>query len=112
MILRECSDPISIVQRWPSAGIVDLLPPLTLRIEGMDCASCAAKIETAVKRLPGVSEVEVNYGRRAMSLALDEDRTPRAAVQAKISALGYTAIDPDAAPVPAIHGTADDSDRA
>jgi Cd2+/Zn2+-exporting ATPase len=86
--------------------------PLTLRIEGMDCASCAAKIETAVKRLPGVSEVEVNYGRHAMSLALDEDRTPRAAVQSKISALGYTAIDPDAAPVSAIHGTADDSDRA
>jgi len=84
--------------------------PLTLRIEGMDCAACAAKIETAVKRLPGVSEVEVSYGRRALSLALDEDRTSRAAVRAKIDALGYTAIDPDTAPVSAPHGI-DDGDR-
>ncbi|CAB3712914.1 heavy-metal-associated domain-containing protein [Trinickia soli] len=27
---------------------------LKLRIEGMDCASCALKIENALKRLPGV----------------------------------------------------------
>ncbi len=30
--------------------------PYRLRIEGMDCASCALKIETAMQRLPGVSQ--------------------------------------------------------
>ena len=31
-----------------------------LRVEGMDCASCAAKIEAALRRVPGVSEVGVS----------------------------------------------------
>lgn len=69
------------------------LESLKIRVEGMDCASCAAKIETALKRLPGVDTVDVSYGSGMVSLTLDEDRTPRAAVRTKISALGYTPID-------------------
>ncbi len=30
------------------------------RVEGMDCAGCAAKIDTAVRRLPGVEDVSVS----------------------------------------------------
>jgi len=67
---------------------------LKLRIEGMDCGACAEKIETAVKRLPGVGNVSVNYGRELLSLTLDEDRTPRAAIDERIKALGYTPFDP------------------
>ena len=85
---------------------------LRLRIEGMDCAACASKIETAVKRLPGVSDVEVSYGRQAMSLALDEDRTPRAVVQAKINALGYAAFDTDADPASISQAAREHSDGA
>ena len=33
---------------------------LSWKVEGMDCASCVAKVTTAVERLPGVSAVEVN----------------------------------------------------
>jgi Cd2+/Zn2+-exporting ATPase len=32
---------------------------LKLRIEGMDCGACAVKIENAMKRLPGVSDINV-----------------------------------------------------
>ena len=31
------------------------------RIEGMDCADCAAKITKGVRLLPGVSQVELNF---------------------------------------------------
>ena len=27
------------------------------RVEGMDCAGCATKIDTAVRRMPGVEDV-------------------------------------------------------
>ena len=30
------------------------------RVEGMDCASCASKIDTAVRRMPGVTDVSVS----------------------------------------------------
>ncbi|PZW39855.1 Cd2+/Zn2+-exporting ATPase [Humitalea rosea] len=83
--------------------------PLTLRIEGMDCASCAAKIETAMKRLPGVGAVEVNYGAQSLSLVVDEDRTSTDTISARIRALGYTPIaprDPAAGPHGHDHGPA------
>jgi len=31
------------------------------RVEGMDCAGCASKIDTAVRRLPGVEDVSVPW---------------------------------------------------
>src|SRR3990172_13286768 len=35
---------------------------LTLSVEGMSCAGCVAKIESAVKTLPGVTEVAISLG--------------------------------------------------
>ena len=32
----------------------------TWRVTGMDCASCVAKVEKAVSRLPGVQDIQVN----------------------------------------------------
>jgi len=63
--------------------------PLKLRIEGMDCAACAQKIETAMARLPGVSDVDVSYGAGTLALRLDADRTPVQAIEQQIRALGY-----------------------
>ncbi|MGA0531211.1 heavy metal translocating P-type ATPase [Hansschlegelia sp. KR7-227] len=71
---------------------------LKLRIEGMDCGSCAAKIETAMRRLPGVADVEVSVAGESLSLTLDEDRTSRATIKAKIAALGFHALDPAPGP--------------
>ncbi|GAA3846502.1 heavy metal translocating P-type ATPase [[Pseudomonas] carboxydohydrogena] len=67
---------------------------LKLRIEGMDCGACATKIENAMKRLPGVSEIDVNYSLQSLSLVVDEDRTSRHAIEAKIKALGYAPVAP------------------
>ena len=67
---------------------------LKLRIEGMDCGACAVKIENAMKRLPGVSDIDVSYGLQSLSLVVDEDRTSRATIEAKISALGFTTVVP------------------
>jgi len=61
-----------------------------MRVEGMDCGACALKIETALKRLPGTSDIAVNFGTKTLALKLDEDRTARATVAATIRGLGYT----------------------
>lgn len=67
---------------------------LKLRVEGMDCGACALKIENALKRLPGVNEVSVNYGLQSLALALDEDRTSPRTIEDRIKALGYLPIGP------------------
>ena len=39
----------------------------------VDCANCAAKIETAVKALPGVKNASVNFMAQKMLLEADDD---------------------------------------
>src|SRR5262245_60821407 len=72
--------------------IMTAVSPLKLRIEGMDCGACATKIENAMKRLPGVADVNVSYGMALLSLMLDEDRTSRDAIAAQIRVLGFTPV--------------------
>ena len=44
----------------------------TYQIE-VDCANCAAKIETAVKALPGVKNASVSFMAQKMLLEADDD---------------------------------------
>jgi Zn2+/Cd2+-exporting ATPase len=62
---------------------------LKMRVEGMDCSACALKIENALKRLRGVSDVSVNYGIETLTLRIDQDRISLDAVEQQIRALGY-----------------------
>ncbi len=59
------------------------------RVEGMDCASCAAKIDTAVRRMPGVSDVSVSV--TAGTMTVTHDGGDLEAIGKKLSGLGYGA---------------------
>ena len=72
------------------------------RVGGMDCASCAAKVERAVSRLPGVGDIRVNLMAETLTARLGADSDP-AAVADTVGALGYTAtLRPDAALRPSV----------
>ncbi|WP_262421603.1 hypothetical protein [Paraburkholderia sp. UCT31] len=45
-----------------------------------------------MKRLPGVSDINVSYGQESLALTFDEDRTSLAAIEAKSHALGFTPV--------------------
>ncbi|MBX9931238.1 MAG: cadmium-translocating P-type ATPase [Methylobacterium sp.] len=62
---------------------------LRYRVKGMDCPSCAGKIETAVTRLPGTDAVRVNYQSQVLDLTLDEAGTSRAVLEERVGGLGY-----------------------
>jgi len=66
---------------------------LRLRVEGMDCAGCAVKIEGAVSRLGGVREVAVNVGQGSV-LVRAESMPPTAAITQVIERLGYRVLAP------------------
>lgn len=63
---------------------------LSWKVGGMDCASCAAKIRGAVERLPGVSDVRLSVMSETLTIALDETRTRRDAIEKRVASLGYT----------------------
>ena len=62
---------------------------LELQIGGMTCASCAARIEKKLNRMPGV-EASVNYATEKATVALPEGTTVDDAI-ATVEATGYTA---------------------
>ena len=57
-------------------------------IKGMDCASCATKIETAVKRIDGVSDIKVGLQSETLTVTLDNADTGEKVEQA-VRDLGY-----------------------
>ena len=59
-------------------------------IEGMDCASCIGKIETALKRMPGVSDVELNFATETLELSLAPGAPTQASdIEKTIKSLGF-----------------------
>ncbi len=46
----------------------------TFRLEDLDCAVCAAKMEDAVKKIDGVSDASVSFMTQKMTLDADEAR--------------------------------------
>lgn len=42
------------------------------KLENLDCAACANKMEEAIKKVKGVEEVSVNFMTQKLKLELDE----------------------------------------
>ncbi|MBZ0071200.1 MAG: heavy metal translocating P-type ATPase [Thiohalobacteraceae bacterium] len=65
---------------------------LQLGVEGMTCASCTARVERALSKLPGVTEASVNLATERASISYDPAvQEPGRIVQAVTDA-GYTPI--------------------
>ncbi|QJA05392.1 copper-translocating P-type ATPase [Thermosulfurimonas marina] len=59
------------------------------RVGGMSCAACAARIEKALSRLPGVSEAAVNFAAGTVRVVYDPTRTGPEDFQRAIEEEGY-----------------------
>lgn len=62
---------------------------LRYQVSGMDCSSCASKIETAVKRVEGVTSVTVSVTAGTMAVQLSGSGTAAGMIEQKVTALGY-----------------------
>ena len=60
------------------------------RIEGMDCGSCASKIETAVRRIEGIEEVKVSFQAETLTVRHEDSTDLTHAVEKTVRALGFT----------------------
>ena len=56
----------------------------TFKLEDLDCANCAAKMEAAVSKLPGVKKATVSFMTQKMTIEADDavfDEIVQAAVK-------------------------------
>ncbi len=63
----------------------------TYRVEGMDCGSCAATINSALSGLAGVSNANVSVAREILTLNLDPSQTTVKEVEETVRSLGFDA---------------------
>ncbi|HEY9855316.1 MAG TPA: heavy metal translocating P-type ATPase [Stenomitos sp.] len=74
----------------------------TLLLHGMTCASCAARVERALKKVPGVVEANVNYAAETATVSLAPGQATVQDLVAAVDAAGYQAepLVQEAAPPP------------
>lgn len=64
----------------------------TFPIVGMHCASCAKIIENKLKKIPGVTSAEINYGSEQARLIIEAGKVNDKVLQDAVSNLGYQAV--------------------
>jgi Cu+-exporting ATPase len=72
----------------------DALERVDLPVEGMTCASCARRVSTALGRLDGVSEADVNLLAERATVVLDPAKVATTDLRAAIERLGYHSPEP------------------
>ena len=61
----------------------------SIPIEGMTCAACARTVERVTKKLPGVSEANVNFATEKLIISYDNSIVSSANIEAAIKKAGY-----------------------
>ena len=46
----------------------------TFKLQDLDCANCAAKMEDAIKKIPGVNDANVSFMMQKMTVDAEDDK--------------------------------------
>ncbi|MGE5586309.1 MAG: heavy metal translocating P-type ATPase [Bacillota bacterium] len=80
-----------LVDRVRDAGYDVGLATATLAVSGMTCASCAARVERALRRAPGVIDAAVNLATERATVRYSPDETSPAGLVRVVRDAGYEA---------------------
>ncbi|MBI4319974.1 MAG: copper-translocating P-type ATPase [Chloroflexi bacterium] len=90
-------DPQAVDEKKLVATVVDLgygvkTHKETFRVEGMTCASCAANVERALGRVPGVVSANVNLATEKATVEYVPDATGPAELKKAVESAGYKLV--------------------
>lgn len=57
-----------------------------IKLQDLDCANCASKIENAISKMEGVTSVKVNFMGQKITLEAPDDKFDEVLIQAKKTA--------------------------
>lgn len=60
-----------------------------LRVTGLDCPDCANKLESAVRRMPGIAWVSLNYATSVLAVEWEPALNSREQIEDKVRDFGY-----------------------
>ena len=82
--MADTSDLSLYAQRAPDGTL-----GMDLAVEGVACGACIARIETAVKKLPGVTEARLNFTNRRLHVAWADGALQPGRIIETLEAAGY-----------------------
>jgi Cu+-exporting ATPase len=85
------ADPKAVTEAIRATGYEPIESHVELKIEGMTCASCVARVEKALKRVPGVLDAQVNLATERASVRYLGGRDIVERMRAAVDATGYEA---------------------
>ncbi len=71
---------------------IDEKKQLTLRVDGMTCASCVFHVENALKEVPGVSLAQVNLATETATVAYNPEEASAQELMEAVDDAGYSAV--------------------
>lgn len=77
---------LSLYAKPAGEGLLDM----ELAVDGIACGACIGKIESAVKRLPGVTEARLNYTNRRLHVAWSEGVFKPSQLLTTLEDIGYS----------------------
>ena len=95
-------DPQALTRAVDAAGYSVPTQSLRLEIDGMSCATCVARLESALRAVPGVMRADVNLASESANVELISGAASARDLLAAVTAAGYSAAMPSqsvAAPV-------------
>lgn len=83
-----------------------------LVVKGMHCASCSSIITKKIKKMPGVTDCDINVATEQATISFDPAHVSVADMNAVVNPLGYSLKNTDAAVMPASHGNMNADEHA
>lgn len=66
---------------------------VVLSVPGMNCASCPLTVKTALKKVAGVSDIDVAYKQKEVTVTFDDTKTKIEALTQATTEAGYRVND-------------------
>ncbi len=77
---------LSLYAKPAGEGVLDM----ELAVDGIACGACIARIEGAVKQLPGVTEARLNYTNRRLHVAWSDGALDPSQILTTLEGIGYS----------------------
>ena len=77
-------------KKAPPSTIHDL-QSIKLKLNNLDCSSCAVDLDLTLEELPGVISVKTNYAKSTVDISFNSSQTTLDKIKSAIKKLGYIA---------------------
>lgn len=87
----EAVNPAEFVEKIEQLGYLTVPERLELKIQGMNCAACAARVEKKLQKVEGVQEASVNLAAETASVKYQPSVVKPEDITAAVTSIGYGA---------------------